>query len=1519
MSPPLQLDPPDRISCADALLTPSLQPRVVKTPPSAAASLAATQAFLANRASSGNLSNAAAAAALRSHTTTPTPVGQVQTKRMQRRGSVSSNGSAPDRPGLQRRGSSGSLTERTFRDTATPVPKRPASAQGPYTRYEEPPPVPALPKSYASPSLAPQMGPPRPASVEPPQRVSSPPPRLPGGRGASLDRGPGQFTNNKGGHKPRLSSLDTVGEIERAGSRSSINFSRPMSPQNSSPTSPLAGGRVKPQSTTQPTGESGLPNAVFNRITDSIQEPATAPVKKKKKIVGKSPAEGNQLALGTTSGPQGSNLRTTPQQQSTVGIPTPPASDNGSSPGGNKASKPKKKKKATLVTGSQDQEAGEGFGNSYPSDTDSVSSELSSTTDRARNYNTRAAGLLIKQPSIVREDREAEEQEDRRLPSKSKNGQVAPNGTIGAMTSANISKVVSKDRQHNRTQSQPEAPRGPNRTSLDVPGGGRPGSLSPVRAAHFSSQPEYETPGGTRHQPPARSVSPAKSALKSSPSRGQSPTIGRPTGRRASLAPGEVSDTASNISEDGSRSVPKKKKSVRVSFEDDSVTVGRAQSPPMSSDPQNKPKGRSWFDLVREKNQEGTVIDSDQDSVIKPMPTLPSFGSIRDRHDDPVLETTKEQKPSDDWAKDTLRNMDTSTDQIIGGIIAQNAAAKANKDDAQTTPHSDPTEPLPPQVTSVEGSGYHSEDEAGLYNDERVITEEHSQDPRTAVPSIELQPATPAPEISGQGKEWLGMPGGFPHSSEGTESKLSSLASTTPATEHASPVITPATVGIAEPEPEAAAQQHEPGVPHVGEVAEGLRSQIDAQSGEESDDTSVSIYSDAAEDPDDLDGDGFGSINAIVESPATPIVPLVARSPPASPTVKPPDEKPPVEKVPSLKNPTRRSLARNESELSEPGSDEGWDRAQAYWSGLSQTKKLQLERAALPGAIDEPIIPNKTMRGPDSVKKKKKVPKKKIPPPESNQSATPDIVKSASPQALPLKSSMRKSQSEPMQESQMRTSMRGGPPAKPGLKNSTQRTSMAPAAEPKGTLQKKTRPVSAVAMVDYNKPPIAHTRAASALGTSTSLTPVAPQAKEIKSVIRPSVFRNDSDSSSSFKKSRPSTPSAGKYTMKRTMRPSSMDARPQSPPVTGRNSSSATARRPFSSAGPGSGGGGMRTSMRGSIDSGKPARTSLRDSVDSKRPKSPSRFGFGKSKTKPVESKSTSRFSSRFGGSSDDEDYRPPPSSRFAGSSDEDEPAGLTPVRGIPRRTDEGDSTDLEDSSVENVPASPKARVNGTKPAVNTKPEGAALASGSLRAPSGDGPTTAMGSGLQAKKAAEKENKKRSFFGVLGSRKKNDDPARVRKSDAESAARRDTPLERSKAERMLSAGPANTNERVLAPNSPTAPPVPQTTRPNLGSRSSTAASSPKTPKLQRRNTPKQTTTANDISWPLPQGAGGIQSAPDSRPQTSDGPGVSGATERPNVGRVQSEIGPPRTAPLVVGKAEKKKRFGVLRRAFGMHD
>lgn len=1534
----------------------------MKAPPSQAASLAATQAFLANRASNSNLSNAAAAAALRSHTTSPVTVGQVQTKRMQRRGSVSSNGSAPERPGLLRRTSSGSMTERTFRD---PSPSRPASSHGPYPRNDEPPPVPALPKNIRqspSPMPAQQKAARRAASVEPMQRVNSPPPRLAGGRGVSLDRGPGSYTPSEAGSKPRVTSLSSVGELERPGSRNSVNFSRPMSPPNSPPTSPPLGGRVRSPPPSKSTGVGGLPNGEVERILGSIEETAAAPVRKKKKVMVKSPAVGSHLTQGTTIGAAQSaaSLATSQRQQPTV--PSTASTETVTMLSGlNELPKPKKKKKKIVPAVGSQADSGDGFGNAYPSDTESVTSERSSTTERPRGYNTRAAGLLMKQPSIVREDREAEEQEERRLPVQKANGQVSQYGNASVATPANISKTVPKTPQHGRAASQVDDSRTPKRASLDVPGAGRHQSLSPARSTHFSSQPEYETPDGIKHQPPARSVSPAKSALKHSPSRGSSPIGTLPAGRRTGLAASEASDTASNISDDGSRSVPEKKKSARVSFDDDSVAIGRAAGPPIGSDspvimsPQNKSKGRSWFDLVREQKQ-GRSVDSDQDSVIKPTPTLPSFGSIRRERDEASAPSkVPEAASSSSTAQDSMRRMDTSSDQVVGSILSQEAATKAKRRDLQQVQARGSNDPLPPDVTSVEGTGYVSDEEANRFDEQRGMEDSPikgevpqqimasvpsseaastelssesipSEEQRASVPSIALQPATPGVDVVDQAqKGWLGMPGHFPASNESSEKAQSSM---TPSVDHHSTEVTPATVGLAEPEPEAQAAQHDPASPHVGGVAEGLRTQIDSHSGDESEDTGDSIYSDAAEDPDDLDGDGFGSINAIVESPAPSPMLTSVNSPPSSPIVK----------ATTGKTTKPSPLARKESELSEPASDEGWDRAQAYWSGLSQERRRQLEHAAVPGALDEPIIPNKTMRGPNSVKRKKKKVPKKTPspsdpalPPGPDKQYRNDVAKPAQPASAPLKSSLRKPQVEPVGDTYMRTSMRDGPLPKSASKGGLPRSSMqTPPPEPRGALQKKNRPMSAVAMVDYNKPqPTSapgHIRASSAGEPQSSLTPIAAKPKTKVPAKKPVLRRNDSDSSSSFKKERSNAPSTGKYTMKRTMRPSSVDARGptnRASSMSARTASPAesTTRRPFSSVGPG--GGTMRTSMRDNVDASKPTtRTSLRgSSIDSSRPKSPSRFGFGRSsKAKPVDPKPTSRFSSRFGDSSDEDERRPAASSRFADSSD-DEPTDLTPVRGIPRRIDEGDSTDLDDSSVENAHPAVQPKMNGTKPSLDTKPEGLALATGSLRVASGDGPTAAMGTGLHAKKAAEKDKKKRSFFGGLGSRRR-DDPSRIKKADIESPARRDTPLERSQTERVLATGGPK-GERAFGPNSLMVKPVTNTERPVVGSRTSSMQNSPKSPKLQRRNTPKTVPTANEISWPLPQSPAGVTtSAQDGRPQTSDGAAGANGAGRPDIGTRRTTfqgVPPPPTAPLVVGKTEKKKRFGMLRKAFGIQN
>lgn len=1555
-----------------------MQPRLVKTVPSAAASTAATQAFLANRNSNANLSSAAAAAALRSQTTSPVTIGQIQTKRMQRRGSISSIGSAPERPGLGRRGSNGSMTERTFRD---PSPGRPASSHGPYIRQDEPPPVPALPKTYASPVSIPQKAAQRAASVEPPERISSPPPRLAGGRGVSLERGPGNHNLKQGAANAKATHLNTVSELEQAGNRGSVNFSRPMSPTNSPPASPSVGGRVRSPAPTKATIISGLPSGEVDRIMESIQETAAQPVKKKKKRIVAKDVEGSHFATGKPNGTAvGAALAATPQQQLPLITSTLSPPSTGSQPNAvNEAPRPKKKKKkVTSTAGSQAQETSEAFGTAYPSDTDSVTSERSNINERSRTLSTRAAGILAKQPSVVREDREAEEQGEIQILGQKANGQTIHSGSTLTGTPANTSKIVSKERQHNRSAGQQAAPQGPKRASLDIPGVTRPQSLSPARAAHFSSQPEYETPGSTKHQPPARSVSPAKSALKHSPSRGNSPigAVGGGESRRQGLTASEASDTASNISDDGLRSLTKKKKTARVSFDDDSIAVGRAASPPVSPDspvvlsPQSKPKSRSWFDLVREKNQESMLSDLDQDCVIKPIPALPSFGRMRSRADEQALDPIEQEEPSKDWANDTLRSMGSSTDQVVGGLFSQDAAAKNKQEGIQRKPDQGPQEPLPPEVTSVEGSGYHSDDDTNYVDNqqevERLATvgggrqvsdDVSSKDmvssdvqgenvaaelPNANVPSISLQPATPALETGrSERTSWLGMPGGFPSTSNTTENSKESAVLV--AETHSE--ITPATVGIAEPELEAAAAQHKSGTPHVGEVAEGLRTQIESQNGDESEDSGGSIYSDAAEDPDELEGDGFGSINAIVESPAaSPLTAVPGRPPPVSP----------INTAPITKASRPSPLTRNESELSEPASDAGWDKAQAYWSGLSQTRREQLEQAAAPA---QPVPSNDLPKGPVSVKKKKKkTSRTSAPETGTNDPALPpwpdkqyrnDFARPTSPKGPPPKPSMQNAKANDKQEirirsslrdgppprlalrngsqadigedTHMRSSMRNGPPLKSSLRNVDNRNSLQSQPEPKGALQKRNRPLSAV---DYNRPHASpasmHSRAASTGTPANSLMPVPAQPKTKKPISKPRLGRNDSDSSSSFKKARSAAPNSnsnsGRYSMKRTMRPSSTVARPQSPSTTqplSNGTSSPTnsmARRPFSSVGPS--GSGMRTSMRDSAHLGKPARTSLRGSTDSKRPKSPSRFGFGKApKSKAADSKPSSRFSSRFDDSSDEEDARPNLRSRFADSSD-DEPVDFTPVRGIPRRIDEGDSTDLEDSSVENVATPSKPKMNGAKGPATTKPEGSALASGSLRATSGDVPTAGMGSGLQAKKAAEKENKKRSFFGSLGSKK------RVSPSVGEV----DATLERSNA--GTHATVPSKGGRVFGPGSPKSDPL-SLQPPTVASQTSTAPSSPKSPKLQRRNTPKRLASANDISWPLGQSSAGTSNTVDDRPRTSDGQpkSIHDAAGRPGLGTrrstVQDEGANVGSTAKAAGATGKKKKFPMLRKAFGL--
>jgi hypothetical protein len=148
-------------------------------------------------------------------------------------------------------------------------------------------------------------------------------------------------------------------------------------------------------------------------------------------------------------------------------------------------------------------------------------------------------------------------------------------------------------------------------------------------------------------------------------------------------------------------------------------------------------------------------------------------------------------------------------------------------------------------------------------------------------------------------------------------------------------------------------------------------------------------------------------------------------------------------------------------------------------------------------------------------------------------------------------------------------------------------------------------------------------------------------------------------------------------------------------------------------------------------------------------------------------------------------------------------------------------------------------------------------------------------------------------------RRKKDDNSKVRKSDAESPARRDTPLERSRTDLMAL-------------------------------RADSTSQRPQSPKLQKRN-PMSRENSYVPSSPVSPVAN--KTAPvvndDDRPHTADGVnGITGADDKEmgiNGADAKPDIGSRRyTADAVSGigfdsPAKKKKKFGALRRMFGIHN
>jgi hypothetical protein len=1336
--------------------------------------------------------------------------------------------------------------------------------------------------------------------------------------------------------------------VERPDSRGSVNFSYPT---GSRPTSPIAQRQLTspwPLSANQPIITSTNQNMVYDpnsrrfipaaehyAIEQAIRDAANKPVKKKKKVAPQQ-FTGTHLADGTIRGrPKGTVVdameATVSQPPKPVEQPTPapPLEPIASTP------KKKKKKKAVVMSDSESDQA------SFLPNSSADESDV-----QLNGFNTRAGALLAKKPSIVREDREREEEEDDTTQALVGLGKLDTGGRPISPTplprsaggrghgrgQAAASTAFAQERQQTRSASQP-APTPPISTpaasGLATKGAGRVQSVSPARTTHFATTPDSLL---VKHQPPPRSISPRKSALKRSNSpRGPSPADEGGSGVGHGVDSSETSNGSAVPSDE--LTVPRKK-AVRVSFDETSVVVGQAAAPvvtdsPVPQSPQQAKK--SWFSIGRGKKKDIPVSEED-DEVMKPRPALPSFGSVRKNNNREPVEERPLVKPAEpvdsvDSTPPALPSpplfttstgegiefpLGQSNDHRVGAILSQDASSKNAANISKSR------EPLPPQVLSVEGSGYSSDTDSSvsdqkspaLPSEPEPVAEEKAVEPEVEseidpstidrgsqtptptgfkskgeVPEIAVLQATPTLEHS-EKNEWPDMPGGWGGSSASDSGSAVDEPTTAVAHPHTDLTI-PATVGIAEPSP----TEHQPGSPVLGDIGAENTHAIPAIMEETESDTSV--YSDAAEDLTDGEGDGFQSLDAVVESPvvASALPGLAITTPPESPTVR-----------------TAKERAYKKSQLSkktsEPDLDEGWEKAQEYWKGLTAEKKRQLEQEAR----DEAEVAEDS----DSTIEAKPAPKPKKKKRAAVQPAAAEVPvirqpvahertymiqpgsKAASDGTPVMRSSMRAEPANTAQDPHMRKSMRGLGSMRGSLRGEQ-------TVEPKASVSKRNRPVSLPTVKTDLAAMNKHVRNLSAASAAA-----AQEAAQRDMAPKPAPVlrrKGSGDSDSSFKRARRLTEGS---TMRRSMR-GSVDERQQSPVRSSRFSlrslspTGSTYRKPFSTSVPPS---GSQTHMRSSLRSSVRAAPTLR----SPKPERTSRLpGFGRSSTKPAQ-KPIRQRSSRFADSSDEEDARPTFRSRFvdSDSDDDDIPAPRSggfgagtmranePVRGIPKRVgaEDGDSSDLPDSDDEKkTPASPglkltKNRQNGSAAQSLT------LASGSLRRSGSGRETMASPATTTIVTARPQHTRRGSFMSIL--RRKKDPTSKVRKSDAESAARRDTPLERSKSD--LAAV-----KRQESYNS--------------------ATGRPSTPKLQKKAP----------GWPLVSDSPAkILDGEDGRPFSADaGDGVVGSeangvtngnTTRPDLGtRRFTATGLGEVDLNGVGKGRKKKKFGALRRMFRLDD
>lgn len=606
--------------------------------------------------------------------------------------------------------------------------------------------------------------------------------------------------------------LGTVHELERSGSRNSINFSYPMASRPTSPSPPPSPQyqRPVPTSLAEQLSPSGSP------VSKTANIPRTKVAADKRHSIGAQPSVGTAVAAAQAAiVPSATGTR----EQA----PAP--------------SRPVMVKRPSTVRedyhGEERAEAG--------------TSNIDRTSVRTQS---RSRGPVTPEPQIIRSP-----------PTPERLSSPPPFNQIGSPASNRSVELEQESVKQSRAR-QPSA--------------------SPGRSARFSTQLSVFGAGELRNPPP-RSVSPVKSAMKHSSRGSLSPdrvgTIFRPA-----PPPSELSDGTSIGSDEGYRF---RRKPAKVSFDDEAEIVGIAASPPTSPEdmfPPESPPGRSkskttFFGLGKKKPTalDNAVGNDEFDEVLKPRPELPSFGSIRASRDvGGQLPQPTQDEPSDtESIASSNSNMmvpgwSFSNDHALGGILTnaqppENAINLAEKIEHPPLPakasengNVDEVSEFVPEIRPAWVDGMQAAEFVQKSKQQAHVPATPIPTTVAAVdtdlaPAITVEPSSPELEKGRSSLEGYDVPGGFPRTSLEFINPKTATEVTTPA----APTPPPGKKKVKKKShtrsgSESSVVLDEEGIP----ISNGKRTD---------DDSDESVYSDAAE---DIDGDGFGSINAIVEGQA---------------------------------------------------------------------------------------------------------------------------------------------------------------------------------------------------------------------------------------------------------------------------------------------------------------------------------------------------------------------------------------------------------------------------------------------------------------------------------------------------------------------------------------------------------------------------------------------------------------------------------------------------------------------------